>query len=65
MGIGLYRIDFFELVLCMALGQLLIGNPFYAAAVFLFADMLQSCLLGNIATLVHQDRHRYLFDILF
>ena len=65
MGIGLYRIDFFELVLCMALGQLLIGNPFYAAAVFLFADMLQSCLLGNIAKLVHQDRHRYLFDILF
>ena len=64
MGAGLYRINFFALLLCMALGSMLNGNPFYAASVFLFADMVLSCMLGNIAKLVHRQRHRYLFDIL-
>ena len=64
MGAGLYRINFFDLLLCMALGSMLNGNPFYAASVFLFADMVLSCMLGNIAKLVHRQRHRYLFDIL-
>ena len=64
MGAGLYRINYFALLLCMALGHMLIGNPFYAASVFLFADMVLSCMLGNIAKLVHRQRHRYLFDIL-
>ena len=64
MGAGLYRINYFALLLCMALGHMLIGNPFYAASVFLFADMVLSCMLGNIAKLVHGQRHRYLFDIL-
>ena len=64
MGAGLYRINFFALLLCMALGSMLNGNPFYAASVFLFADMVLSCMLGNIAKLVHRQKHRYLFDIL-
>ena len=64
MGAGLYRINYFALLLCMALGSMLNGNPFYAASVFLFADMVLSCMLGNIAKLVHRQRHRYLFDIL-
>ena len=64
MGAGLYRINYFALLLCMALGHMLIGNPFYAASVFLFADMVLSCMLGNIAKLVHRQKHRYLFDIL-
>ena len=64
MGAGLYRINYFALLLCMALGSMLNGNPFYAASVFLFADMVLSCMLGNIAKLVHRQKHRYLFDIL-
>ena len=39
---GLYRIDFLNLLLCMAVGHIVIGNPFFGATVYLFADIIKA-----------------------
>lgn len=56
---GTYRLDFFELLLCMAAGQIIIGNPFYGAAVYLFADIVKAYILCNISRIRHSNGAHY------
>ena len=60
---GLYRIDFFNLLLCMAVGHIIIGNPFFGATVYLFADIIKAYYLCNLAKLRHAGGEHYLSDL--
>ena len=57
---GLYRIDFFNLLLCMAVAHIIIGNPFFGATVYLFADIIKAYYLCNLAKLRHAGGEHYL-----
>lgn len=61
---GLYRIDFFNLLLCMAVAHIVIGNPFFGATVYLFADIIKAYYLCNLAKLRHAGGEHYLSDLL-
>lgn len=60
---GLYRIDFFNLLLCMAVGHIIVGNPFFGATVYLFADIIKAYYLCNLAKLRHAGGEHYLSDL--
>ncbi len=60
---GLYRIDFFNLLLCMAVAHIIIGNPFFGATVYLFADIIKAYYLCNLAKLRHAGGEHYLSDL--
>ena len=60
---GLYRIDFLNLLLCMAVGHIIIGNPFFGATVYLFADIIKAYYLCNLAKLRHAGGEHYLSDL--
>ena len=60
---GLYRIDFFNLLLCMAVGHIIIGNPFFGATVYLFADIIKAYYLCNFAKLRHAGGEHYLSNL--
>ena len=61
---GIYRIDYLELLLCMALSHIIIGNPFFGAGVFLFADMVKAYFLCNILKLRHGDGAKYFSNLI-
>ncbi len=56
---SVYRIDFFSLLLCMAAAHAVIGNPFFGAAVYLFADIVKAFYLCNLAKLRHRGGAHY------
>ena len=60
---GLYRIDFFNLLLCMAAAHIIIGNPFFGATVYLFADIIKAYYLCNLAKLRHAGGEHYLSEL--
>lgn len=55
-----YRLDFLELLLCMAVSHLVIGVPFFGAAVFLFADIVKASLFCNVFKFSKKDSLRIL-----
>lgn len=59
---GLLKFDFFSLLLCMAVGHILIRNPFYGAAVYLLADTIKTLTLVNISRIKHADGNNYISD---
>lgn len=61
---GLYRLDFYALLMCMALGGIIIGNPFFGAAVYLFADIVKAYFLCNLSSLMFRTERRYVKDML-
>ena len=60
---GLYRLDFFNLLLCMAVGHVIVGNPFFGATVYLFADIIKAYYLCNLGKLRHAGGDHYLSDL--
>jgi hypothetical protein len=56
---SVYKIDFFALLLCMAVAHAIIGNPFFGASVYLFADIVKAFFLCNLARLRHRDGANY------
>lgn len=60
----IYRIDFISLLLCMAVSHIIIGNPFFGAAVYLFADIIKAYYLCNLAKLRKRDGDHFLSDLL-
>ncbi len=56
---SVYKIDFFALLLCMAVAHILIGNPFFGATVYLFADIVKAYYLCNLARLRHRGGAQY------
>ncbi len=61
---SIYRIDYFALLLCMAVAHLVIGNPFFGAAVYLFANIVKAFLLCNLARLRHRGGNHYFSSLL-
>jgi len=61
---SVYKIDFFALLLCMAVAHAVIGNPFFGAAVYLFADIVKAFFLCNLAKLRHRDGANYFSTLL-
>ncbi len=61
---GVYRLDFFNLLLCMAAGQIIIGNPFFGATVYLFADIIKAYYLCNLARLRNSEGEHFLSNVL-
>lgn len=55
-----YRLDFMELLLCMAVSHLVIGVPFFGAAIFLFADIIKASLFCNILKFSKKESSRIL-----
>ena len=60
---GLYRIDALCLLLCMATGHIIIGNPFYGAVVYLFSDIIKACFLCNVLRLKKVGGENYLSNV--
>ncbi len=56
---SLYSLDFFSLLLCMAVGHVIVGDPFLGAAVFLFADIMKALVFRNLSSFRHSDCARY------
>lgn len=52
---GLYRLNFFELLLSMAISHIIIDNPFFGAAAYLFADIVKSSILCNMMAFRRPD----------
>jgi len=61
---SIYRIDYFALLLCMAVAHLVIGNPFFGAAVYLFSNIIKAFLLCNLARLRHRGGNHYFSSLL-
>ncbi len=61
---SIYRIDYFALLLCMAVAHLVIGNPFFGAAVYLFANIVKAFFLCNLAQLRHRGGNHYFSSLL-
>ncbi len=55
-----YRIDFFSLLLSMAAAHIVIGNPFFGATVYLFADIIKALFLCNIVKFRHHGGGQYI-----
>ena len=53
-----YRLNFFALLLSMALGALLISNPVYGAAVYLLADIVKACWIFHLSPLMYRFRNK-------
>ena len=51
--------SFLELLLAMAVGHAFTGNPFFGAAVFLFANIVKTYLFCNISKLRHANGASY------
>lgn len=64
MRISLLRVDFFALLLCMAVAHVSIGNPYYGATIYLFTDIIKSYFLCDISRLRHPDGEHYLSKLL-
>ncbi len=61
---SIYRVDYFSLLLCMAVAHLVIGNPFFGAAVYLFANIIKAFFLCNLAGLRHRGGNHYFSRLL-
>ena len=55
-----YRLNFFALLLSMAIGALLISNPFYGAGVYLLADVVKACWIFHLSPLMYRFRRRWI-----
>lgn len=64
MRISLLRVDFFALLLCMAVAHISIGNPYYGATIYLFTDIIKSYFLCDLSRLRHPDGEHYLSKLL-
>ncbi len=64
-GVSTYTntLDYFCLLLCMAVGHCIVGNPLFGAAVFLFADIIKKFLFSNVSSFRHVNNARYVSNI--
>lgn len=63
-AVGFNRFEYFTLLLCMAVGHAIVGNPFYGAAVYLFADIVKTFLLCNPSKIRHANGEHYFSKLL-
>lgn len=63
-GESLYRLDFLALLSSMAVSHILIGNPFFGASVYLFADIVKAYYFCNIGKLRRSGGEHYLSRVL-